>query len=136
MNDKKDGGAVHSQYNLNEATFFLIADLQREAFVLSNRYKNFDGSFNRWQSIRLLISSRFEDKEKEQLDKLEEEFDEQISFIYPKEINNQHQKTKYNHKIYYEVKRKKLNDYVKYLMILMRLYKIGPTDLEKKHRLS
>lgn len=136
MDNRRGSEAVHSQYNLNEATFILIGDLQREAFILSNKYRNFNGSFDRWQSIRLLISARFKEKEKEKLDNLEEEFDKNIIVKYPKDLDSESAKRNYNHKIYYQEKKKNLNKYINYLMILMRVYKIGPTDLEKKHRLS
>lgn len=129
-------GVVHSKYNLNEATFLLIADLQREAFDLSNKGKNSDGAFERWQSIKLLLEPRFNKEEIEKLDLIESKFYNQVKIKYPIHLKTENEKRKYNYDAYRIIKRIRLNGYVKYLMILMRLYKIGTTDLEKKHKLN
>lgn len=132
---------AESQYNLNERITTLIADMQEEAFTLSSTYKLND-SFDKWQSIRLLIEARFNEPETDKLDSLEEEFLEKIIITYPhglstsKPMYGLSSKDSYIKKEGLRIKKHRLNKYVKYIMILMRLYKIGMTDKEKITRLT
>ncbi len=130
-----------SQYNLNERSTTLIADMQEQAFVLSNSYK-LNASFDKWQSIRLLIEARFSTTERERLDELEELFMEKILVEFPNGLSNSKpmyglsQKDRYIKSEGLFVKKQRLHKYVKYLMELMRIYKIGLTDKEKRTRLT
>ena len=130
-----------SQYNLNERSTALIADMQEEAFLLSAAYKLND-SFDKWQSIRLLIEARFNIDETDELNKLEKQFLDKITITYPHELSlskpmyGLSPRDNYIKKEGLKIKKFKLNNYVKYIMTLMRLYKIGMTDKQKKTRLS
>lgn len=141
MDNIIDSPRSESQYNLNERSTSLIADLQEDAFRLSNSHK-YGPSFDKWQSIRLLIEARFDYKEKTKLDKLERIFLKRIMIQYPqrlsmsKTIYGLSEREFYIKKKGLEVKRYRLHLYVKFLMELMRAYKIGLTDKQKKTRLS
>jgi len=130
-----------SQYNLNERSTSLIADIQEEAFRLSNSYK-FNHSFDKWQSIRLLIEARFDNDEIEKLDNLENDFHDPIIINFPNGLSTSKpmyglsQRDNYVKKEGLTIKRQRLNKYIKYIMTLMRLYKLGMTDREKKTRLD
>lgn len=134
-----------SQYNLNEQTMLLIADLQREAILSSNK-KDFYSAFDCWQSIRILIQSRFEDNERKELDKLEKEFIKPIPMVKPSKIDKNFlpsgnimkevRERKYNQIRTNIILRTRLNDYVEELMNLMRDYSIGLTDKERKRNLN
>lgn len=129
-----------SQYNLNERTASLIADIQEEALSLSNSYK-FNSAFDKWQSIRLLIEARFNGDEIKELDKLEEVFTNKIIINYPSKLCDSKpmyglsERDSYIKKEGLRIKKFRLNKYVKYIMSLMRVYKLGMTDKEKKTRL-
>ncbi len=131
-----------SQYNLNESTTLLIGDLQRDALELSNSF-NYAGALEKWNSIRILIEARFDDDEVDALDELYKKFYnispanipinlkskfDMVTGLNSKEIF-QRQYLRYNQK-------KRLHEFVRELMILMREYKISTTDKEKKTRLS
>lgn len=132
---------TESQYNLNERITTLIADIQEKAFILSNAYK-FNASFDKWQSIRLLIEARFNDDEMTELDELENTFNEKIIITYPIGLSSQKpmhglsQKDNYIKVEGLKIKKDRLNEYVKRIMGLMRVYKIGLTDKEKITRLT
>ncbi len=138
--EENDNTRSASQYNLNERSASLIADIQEEALALSNSYK-FNASFDKWQSIRLLIEARFQIEEIVILDKLEERFTEKIIINCPlglptsKPMYGLSKRDTYIKKEGLRIKKRKLNRYVKEIMSLMRLYKIGMTDREKKTRL-
>lgn len=132
-----------SQYNLNEQTILLIADLQRDGITKSNNY-NFNKAFDCWQSIRLLIQSRFEDDEKDKLDRLEKEFQTPIPLkkLQQPKYNKlgidaiRNNEKRYNQIRINIIKRQRLNVYVKELMQLMRVYQISLTDKKLKTNLN
>lgn len=132
---------AESQYNLNERITTLIADIQEKAFILSNAYK-FNASFDKWQSIRLLIEARFNKDEIKELNELEESFSERIIVAYPIVLSIQRpmhglsQRDNYIRIEGLKIKKDRLNKYIKCIMKLMRAYKIGLTDKEKKVRLT
>ncbi len=138
-----------SAYNLNLANIVLIGDLQREAFILSNKGRS-EQAYLRWQSIRLLIENRFEDDERRELDELEEEFEEPLVVDIPKSLKGEvgERKTTFTRspkqtaRIRFlndskeSVQRKNLANYIKCIMRFMRKYKMDLGDKEKRVKLS
>ena len=131
-----------SQYNLNESMAILIGDLQREALTLSNSADH-HGSLERWNSIRILIQSRFQDDEVDTLDELYYNFYNIKPAVVPLNLKPQFDmRTGLNSKQMFQRKylsffqKKRLHEFVRELTLLMRQYKISMTDKEKKPRLN
>lgn len=140
VNEQSNGEGGHevkeSAYNLRQSNILLIADLQREAFELLNKNNNPGASFQRWQSIRLIIENRFDDAERENLDKSEVEFYSPFKTKRPSNLQPYSMEKK-NYDYYARrVLRTRLSKYVSKIMVLMRKYGLDLGDKEVKVRLS
>lgn len=135
--------ATVSRYNMNEANFMLLGQLQQEAFYLSNVKRNFTAAFDRWNSIRLIVESVFTDGEKTALDSIDKDFHKSLRLRIPKDLKDtKHmggKKTEQELYIYnaFQIhKTEHLQLFIRELSMLLRRYKISMTDLDKKKKLG
>ncbi len=133
-----DGKNRESQWNLNDASFHLIADLQREAIYLMNHQK-YNPSLERWIAINKLVESIFSDTEIKMMDRLAEDYFKPIKITFPEKLMESLSDKKIKilkQRLPLTIKKKRLAKYVRELMILMRRYSLYLTEKEKKHKLS
>jgi len=131
-----------SKYNLNESDFLLLGKLQEEAFYYRNIKRDYYASLERWVSVRVMVGSRFETSECEELDNIHTEFSKIPKIKMPNNLSrvpsfgNLSPRSKFIKTILTSHKISILDKYSMKLRLLMRLYKIALTDLEKKAELD
>jgi len=135
---KTNSVPVGTSYNLNEAIFKLLGELQNKVFYFRNDKRNYYRAFENAKSMKITISAHLDDDEKKELLKIEKKFKEKIDYKIPAYDPFISNKPYIDRAQRLEQGRKKeiLDEYMEKLNEFMKKYKISTTNAEKKFKLG